>query len=108
MPVRKPAPIPARDDPRIGIGRDRVPPEPERSKILAGLIQCRKDGLLQGVWCDADVIRVRYPGDLLGRPERVSWYLAADFIFRAALRREPPVRLDPAERRETKKDSRYR
>lgn len=66
--------------PHAGIGRDQIPGEPIRSKIIAGLIQCRHDGFLQGVWVDADVIRVRYPGDFIGAPERMTWSAAALFV----------------------------
>ena len=78
MPVRR-LPVPKRG-PLAGARRDRVPNEPIRSQIIAGLIACRKAGLLQGVWVDADVIRVRYAGDMVGLPGRMTWTAAAQFL----------------------------
>jgi hypothetical protein len=58
--------------------RDRVPGEPTRSQIIEGLIEIRQSGGLQGVWIDADVIRVRY--EAWGTPVRISWHEARVLI----------------------------
>ena len=50
---------------------DRVPPEPERSQIIRGLIALRKAGEFQAIWIDADRIRVRKT--ILETPYRLLW-----------------------------------
>lgn len=50
---------------------DHVPREPERSLIIEGLLDLRRSGVLQGVWIDADVIRVRRA--IWDSPRRLPW-----------------------------------
>jgi hypothetical protein len=57
---------------------NRTPLEPTRSRIIAGLIALRKAGRLQGVWVDADVIRVREIA--IGPPHVLTWHAAQALV----------------------------
>ena len=59
---------------------DTVPREPRRSNIIAGLLELRRQGRLNGVWIDADVIRVREAGDMQGPPSRLTWLRAGALV----------------------------
>ncbi len=60
---------------------NRAPLEPFRSDIIDGLLAMRRAGIFQGVWVDADVIRVREFPIATGPPSSLTWRRAADLVF---------------------------
>lgn len=61
-----------------------------RVRVLQGLIEMRKAGRLQGVWCDADTLLIAYPPPVpyqAVRRVRIAWYVADSMVekFRNSL-----------------------
>ena len=80
-PTRAPGPRGSRLGPKSTTTpqhRPQAPAEPRRSEIIEGLLSMRRDGLLNGVWVDEDVIRLRLLA--VGEPVYVSWRRAAEIV----------------------------
>jgi hypothetical protein len=62
-----------------GLSNDRAPWNlSERTRVINGLVALRRAGFFQGVWIDADIIKVRESA--LGSLMRLSWLHAGSLV----------------------------